>query len=44
MGINSDRSTAVDRAIDVIELLAANETDLPFSQILASHNIQRRTI
>ena len=41
---NSDRSTAVDRAIDVIELLSATKTDLSFSQILASHNIPRQSL
>ena len=44
MGINSDRSTAVDRAIDVIELMSATETDLPFSQILASLDIPRQSL
>ena len=44
MGINSDRSTAVDRAIDVIELLSATEADLSFSQILTSHNIPRQSL
>lgn len=44
MKINSDRSTAIERALDVIEYMTASQTDLSFSQILADLNIPRQSL
>ncbi len=44
MKINSDRSTAIERALNVIEYMAAYQKDLPFSQILADLKIPRQSL
>ncbi len=39
-----ERSTAIDRAFDVIELIAASQADLPFSLILEELDIPRQSL